>query len=174
MAITQTVMRLAIRFSGQDLQAEINAANKLLVANNREQMFTTLFCGVIDVSTGTMTYCNCGHNPPIVVHRGEGALEALPSCGPPAGVRENASYVTRTIRLLPGDTLLLYTDGVTEAENAQSAQFGVKRLEQTLFEVRGHPARMVVEHVIRRISDFTKGAPQSDDITCMSIVRNDR
>jgi serine phosphatase RsbU (regulator of sigma subunit)/CHASE2 domain-containing sensor protein len=170
MAITQTVMRLVIR-SGRDLQAEIKAANKLLVANNREQMFTTLFCGVLDVPTGTMTYCNCGHNPPLVFHRGESVLEALPSCGPPAGVRENASYETRSILLMPGDTLLLYTDGVTEAESSRSAQFGMKRLEETILEVRDNNARTMVEHVIKRVSEFAKGAPQSDDITCVAIVR---
>jgi serine phosphatase RsbU (regulator of sigma subunit)/CHASE2 domain-containing sensor protein len=173
MAITQTVMRLVLR-SGQDLQAEIKAANKLLVANNREQMFTTLFCGVIDVPKGTLTYCNCGHNPPLVFHRAEGTFEALPSCGPPAGVRDNASYVPRSIPLALGDLLLLYTDGVTEAEGLQSAQFGMNRLEQTILEVRDHPARGVVEHVIKRVSEFAKGAPQSDDITCVAIVRNDR
>ena len=76
MAITQTVMRLVVRF-GQDLQTEINSANKLMVANNREDMFTTLFCGVIDVPSGTMTYCNCGHNPPLVLRQGASTFEPL-------------------------------------------------------------------------------------------------
>jgi serine phosphatase RsbU (regulator of sigma subunit) len=172
MAITQTVMRLGVR-SGQDLQAEIKAANKLLVANNREEMFTTLFCGVIDLPSGTMTYCNCGHNPPLVLHRGEGTFEPLRNCGPPLGIVDDVSYVPRSIRLAPGDMLLLYTDGVTEAESSQSAQFGMKRLEQTILEMRGHPARRVVEHVIKRVAEFAKGAPQSDDITCVAVVRNE-
>src|ERR1700693_4680160 len=64
MAITQTVMRLVVR-TGNDLEAEVKTANDLLVANNTEDMFTTLFCGVIDVAAGTLTYCNCGHNPPL-------------------------------------------------------------------------------------------------------------
>src|SRR5262249_48845979 len=74
MAITQTVMRLVVR-SSQNLQAEIGAANKLLVASNREEMFTTLFCGVLDVPSSAMTYCNCGHNPPLVLRRGESTFE---------------------------------------------------------------------------------------------------
>ena len=173
MAMTQTVMRLVVR-SGQDLQAEIKAANNLLVANNRETMFTTLFCGVIDVPSGTMTYCNCGHNPPLVLRRGESTFEPLRSCGPPLGIVDDFGYVPRSIALAPGDLLLLYTDGVTEAENVAAAQFGEKRLEQAILEMRGHPAREVVEHVIKRVTEFAKGAPQSDDITCVAVVANER
>jgi serine phosphatase RsbU (regulator of sigma subunit)/CHASE2 domain-containing sensor protein len=172
MAITQTVMRLVVR-TGQDLQAEVNAANKMLVANNREDMFTTLFCGVIDAPSGTMTYCNCGHNPPLVLRKGESTFEPLRNCGPPLGIVDDVSYVPRSIALAPGDLLLLYTDGVTEAEDSQSAQFGMKRLEQAILEMRGHPARRAVEHVIKRVAEFAKGAPQSDDITCVAVVRNE-
>jgi phosphoserine phosphatase RsbU/P len=173
MAMTQTVMRLVVR-SALDLQAEINVANNLLVANNRETMFTTLFCGVIDVPSGTMTYCNCGHNPPLVLRRGESTFEPLRNCGPPLGILDDVGYVPRSIALAAGDMLLLYTDGVTEAEDFQSAQFGEKRLEQAILEMRGHPARKVVEHVTKRVAEFVKGAPQSDDITCVAVVRNER
>jgi serine phosphatase RsbU (regulator of sigma subunit)/CHASE2 domain-containing sensor protein len=172
MAITQTVMRLVVRF-GEDLQAEIEAANKLLVADNTENMFTTLFCGVLDVRSGTLTYCNCGHNPPLFLRRGESAFESLRNCGPPLGVADHIKYVPRSIVLAPGDVLLLYTDGVTEAEDSKSAMFGSKRLEQAILEVRGAPARSVVEHVIGRVAQFAQGAPQSDDITCVGVVRND-
>src|SRR5258705_4522943 len=137
-------------------------------------MFHTLFGGVIDVLSGTMTYCNCGHNPPLVLHRGESTFELLRNCGPPMGVFDDITYVPRSIALAPGDMLLLYTDGVTEAENSQLAQFGTNRLEQTILETRGHPARGVVEHVVKRVAEFTKGAPQSDDITCVAVVWNER
>jgi serine phosphatase RsbU (regulator of sigma subunit)/CHASE2 domain-containing sensor protein len=169
MAITQTVLRLVVR-SGEDLKAEINSANDLLVANNREEMFTTLFCGLLDVPAGTMTYCNCGHNPPLVLRRGESSFEALRNCGPPLGVMDGVNYVPRSIALKPGDTLVLYTDGVTEAEDAQAAQFGQQRLEQAMLEARGQQARGVVEHLIKRVAEFVKGAPQSDDITCVAVV----
>jgi serine phosphatase RsbU (regulator of sigma subunit)/CHASE2 domain-containing sensor protein len=172
MAITQTIMRLVVR-SGEDLEAEVKAANNLLVANNREEMFTTLFCGVIDALSGTMTYCNCGHNPPLVLRRGASTFEPLRNCGPPLGIMEDIRYVPRSIALAAGDMVLLYTDGVSEAENPQSAQFGMKRLEETIFEIRGQPARSVVEHVIKRVAEFAKGAPQSDDITCVAVVCNE-
>jgi serine phosphatase RsbU (regulator of sigma subunit)/CHASE2 domain-containing sensor protein len=172
MAITQTVMRLVVRF-GQDLKAEIEAANKLLVANNSEDMFTTLFCVVLDVPSDTMTYCNCGHNPPLLLQRGESTFESLPKCGLPLGIIDTGKYAPRSIALAPGDLLFLYTDGVTEAENAQSDLFGNQRLEQAILEMRGQPARKVVEHVIKRVTEFAKGAPQSDDITCVAVVRNE-
>jgi serine phosphatase RsbU (regulator of sigma subunit) len=169
MAITQTVMRLVVR-SGEDLQAEIEAANNMLVANNREDMFTTLFCGVLDVPSGTMSYCNCGHNPPLLLRRGADAFEQLRACGPPLGSFDGLSYVPRSIALAPGDMLFLYTDGVSEAEDPQLAQFGMARLEQALLEMRGQPARPVVEHVIKRVVEFARGAAQSDDITCVAVV----
>jgi serine phosphatase RsbU (regulator of sigma subunit) len=170
MAITQTVMRLSVR-SAKDLQAEIGAANNLLVANNRETMFTTLFCGVIDVAAGTMTYCNCGHNPPLVLRQGESTFEQLRNNGPALAIIDDFSYSPRTITLAPGDMLFLYTDGVSEAEDPQSQQFEMPRLEQALLEVRGRPAQSVVEHVVKRVVEFARGAPQSDDITCIAIVR---
>src|SRR5579872_2746786 len=131
MAITQTVMRLVVR-SGHDLKTEIDSANNLLVANNREEMFTTLFCGVLDEPSGTLTYCNCGHNPPLVLHKGATSFEPLRACGPPLGMVDGIGYKPRSIALAPGDLLLLYTDGVTEAEDAKAAQFGMERLEQAI------------------------------------------
>ena len=106
-----------------------------------------------------MTYCNCGHNPPRVLRKGESAFESLRNCGPPLAVIDDFSYVPRSIVLAPGDLLLLYTDGVTEAENVAAAQFGEQRLEQAILEMRGRPAREVVEHVIKRVTEFAKGAP---------------
>ena len=95
------------------------------------------------------------------------------NCGPPLGIIEDVSYAPRSIALAPGDLLLLYTDGVTEAENAETDQFGMERLDRAILEMRGQPARAVVEHVIARVAAFAKGAPQSDDITCVAVVRNE-
>ncbi len=91
MAITQTIMRLVVR-SSQELGAEVASANNLLTANNRETMFTTLFCGVFDVSAGTLTYCNCGHNPPLLLRRGASTFELLRPGGPALGIMDDISY----------------------------------------------------------------------------------
>ena len=121
-----------------------------------------------------MTYCNCGHSPPLVISKGERTFEPLRNCGPPLGIVDDISYVPRSIMLAPGDMLLLYTDGVTEAQNSKSAQFGMERFEEAILEMRDHPARTVVEQVLKRVAEFAKGAPQSDDITCVAVVRNER
>ena len=127
-----------------------------MAADNREEMFTTLFCGLFDVASGTMTYCNCGHNAPLVLHKDANTFETLRPCGPPLGILEDSDYVPRSIALAPGDVLVLYTDGITEAENAQKALFGTKRLEEAILEMRGEPARNVVEHVIKRVTAFAE------------------
>lgn len=169
MAVTQTVMRLVVRV-GQDLQAEVDSANKLLVANNPQDMFTTLFCGVLDLTSGSFTYCNCGHNPVLLLRHGDSTFEHLRNCGPPLGIADHVSYKPRTITLTPGDMLFLYTDGVTEAEDPQENLFGGERLEAAIREARGGTAHQAVDHVVARVAAFAKGAPQSDDITCMAVV----
>jgi phosphoserine phosphatase RsbU/P len=170
MAVTQTVMRLVMR-AGDDLLANIVTANDLLVADNREDMFATLFCGVLDIGTGRLTYCNCGHNPPLVRRCGQGAFDALRACGPPLGVMAGIPYEVRTVTLAPGDLLFLYTDGVTEAEDAATAQFGTERLEHALSDTDGSAAEAIVGQTLGRVAEFTAGAPQSDDITCLAVVR---
>jgi len=170
MAMTQSVMRMAVRL-GQDLQAEVGAANNVLAADNAESMFTTLFCAVLDLSTGTLAWCNCGHPPALVLRRDADAFEPLARCGPPLGIMEGTTYEsTGTITLAAGDALFLYTDGVTEAENPKAELFGTKRLEAALIGARGESARRVTEHVVERVTAFAAGAPQSDDITCVAIV----
>ena len=170
MAVTQTVMRVVVR-SGEELGAKIAAANERLVAGNEQMMFATMFCGVLDVRSGTLTYCNCGHNPPLVVRRAGGPYERLPAGNPPLGIMDTLVCVPKSIELAPGDLLFLYTDGVTEAEDPQAAQFGMERLQKAISEVAECSASKLVENVMARVAEFAKGAPQSDDIICAAVVR---
>jgi len=172
MAITQTVMRVVLR-PGENLGAEIAAANERLVAGNEQMMFATIFCGVLDVRSGSLTYCNCGHNPPLLLRKAGGSYERFPAGSPPLGIMDTIACAPRSIALAPGDLLFLYTDGVTEAEDPQAAQFGMERLETALSEAADRPARGIVENVMARVVEFANGAPQSDDITCAALVCND-
>ena len=170
MAVTQTVMRVVIR-SGEDLGAKIAAANERLVAGNEQSMFATMFCGVLDVRSGALSYCNCGHNAPLLMRRAGGSYERLPAGSPPLGIMDSLVCVPKSIELAPGDLLFLYTDGVTEAENSQAAQFGIERLEKAISEAAEGSATKLVENVMARVSEFANGAPQSDDIICAAVMR---
>lgn len=173
MAITQTVMRVVLR-SREDLGAEIAAANERLVAGNEQMMFATMFCGVLDVRSGAMTYCNCGHTPPLLLRRADGSCERLPAGSPPLGIMDSIACAPRSVTLARGDLLFLYTDGVTEAEDPQEVQFGMERLQKALSGVIDRPAREIVETVMARVAEFANGAPQSDDITCAVLARAKR
>jgi len=132
-------------------------------------MFVTLIYGVLDIASGALTYCNCGHNPPLVV-RGDGTRERLTLTGLPLGVMPDAAYATRTVALAPGDRLVLYTDGVTEASTADGAEFGEARLEAAINELRRGSATAMVNGIIERVDAFAAGAPQADDITCLALI----
>lgn len=167
MGITQTVIQIALR-EIDDLATAVGRANQFLSRDNRKSMFATLFCGVLELSSGTLTYCNCGHNPPLVL-RAAGACEGLATCGPALAVVAPVAYRPRTIVLAPGDRLLLYTDGITEAENATQEQFGEDRLAAACGAPCGAAAQDLVEEVVRRVDEFASGAPQSDDIACVAL-----
>jgi serine phosphatase RsbU (regulator of sigma subunit)/anti-sigma regulatory factor (Ser/Thr protein kinase) len=173
MAVTQTVIRLVVR-DGRDLQTEIERANELLVADNREMMFATLFCGVLDASSGTLTYCNCGHNPPLVVREGSGRCERLHANSPPLGIEKDIAYQMQSVTLSSGDMVFLYTDGVTEAQNAEGVQFGMERLEQVTTAGSTPSARETVERVLHRVAEFSEGVSQFDDVTCVALKCGDR
>jgi sigma-B regulation protein RsbU (phosphoserine phosphatase) len=122
MAITRTIVRLVAR-ENDDVAVAIRRANELLSADNISTMFTTLFYAVVDLASGRLTYCNCGHNPPLLL-RGDGSSEALTLTGLPLGLLAEAEYGTGTVQLAPGDRLFLYTDGVTEANSAAGEEYG--------------------------------------------------
>ena len=173
MAVTQTVMRVVIR-SGENLGAKIAAANERLAAGNEQSMFATMFCGVLDIRSGILTYCNCGHNPPLLLRGAGGPPEKLSSGSPPLGIMDNLVCVPKSIELAPGDLLFLYTDGVTEAEDPQAAQFGMERLQKAILEAAEGSAMQLVDNVMARVVEFANGAPQSDDIICAAFVRAGR
>jgi sigma-B regulation protein RsbU (phosphoserine phosphatase) len=137
------------------------------------RLFVTVFYGVLDPVTGTLTYCNAGHNPPYLLSaRNGGAVQTLDTTGIPLGIFEDMTWEQRTVQLAPGDMLVLYTDGVTEAQNVQEAFFGKERLLEVARTNLGRPAQDVQEILIAEVHEFVGDAPQFDDITLMVIVRS--
>jgi phosphoserine phosphatase RsbU/P len=168
MAVTRTVMRLVAR-DDDDVAAGVGRANDLLCAENDASMFATLFYAVIDARTGLLTYCNCGHNPPLLIGAC-GATRELTATGLPLAMLPQTGYSTGTAQLEPGDRVLLYTDGVTEAADAGDAEFGMTRLHEAIATAPGGVAEALVDEVFRRVDDFAGDAQQSDDLTCLALV----
>jgi len=117
---------------------------------------------------GRLTYCNAGHNPPLVF--GTGGVRRLEAGGPVVGLLEFAPYDQETVQLAKGDTVVIFSDGVSEALNSAGEEFGDDRLQAEVERGgSGAAAMALVERLVAGVKAFTKGAPQSDDITVMVI-----
>jgi serine phosphatase RsbU (regulator of sigma subunit) len=171
MAVARTSLRdLAPHHA--DPGACLAHTNELLCAQNPLDLFVTVFYCVFHPRSGVLRYANGGHNPPYLRHA-DGSVETLDGSGGIAlGVMRGVVYADHTTRLLPGDRLLLYTDGVTEAFNSADEAYGVDRL---LAEVRAQgegAATALVERICRSVSSFAGSAAQSDDITLTVLTRH--
>jgi len=143
--------------------------NNTLAESNDTAMFVTAFYGVIDLATGAFSYANAGHDAPILLREGRPA-EPLPRTGGLAlGLVPDAEYDERTFALQPGDTVFLYTDGITEAFNDCGDAFSALRLKKALSRACSLTVESLCRTVIDDIQDHTRGCAQSDDLTCVAI-----
>jgi len=141
--------------------------NSQIYGSTQDNRFATFFWGAYDEKRGALEYVNAGHNPPMLL-RGSGALERLRSGGPPLGLFASPDYLQATVGLSPGDLLVIFTDGVTEAVDAQDQEFGDARLERVLRETSGAPAAAVCDAILAAVAAFQGGQPQHDDITLVA------
>jgi sigma-B regulation protein RsbU (phosphoserine phosphatase) len=173
-AIFMAVSHTLIKATGiRDLASNecMETVNNILCGESVGSMFVTVFYGIYDSETGQVDYTNAGHNPPYILHA-DGSVEMLQNDGNLVlGVMENMKFKRSSLQLNPGDTLVMYTDGVTEAENKEHAQFGESRLEAELAALKGSDSKHMVETVLSKVREFAAGAPQSDDITQLVIRR---
>jgi sigma-B regulation protein RsbU (phosphoserine phosphatase) len=167
MAVSRTLMR-ATALTAPSPAACLQQVNRLLHAENSAEMFVSLFYGILDTRNGRFVFSNGGHNPPLVV-AGGGAqfLDTKPGCV--LGALDTAVYVDATTALMPGDTLVLYTDGVTEAMNAGDELYGEERLQQ-LLRTRADSPRTLIDGVIADVKQHSGEAIQSDDITLLAVT----
>ncbi|MDG4594373.1 MAG: SpoIIE family protein phosphatase [Candidatus Contendobacter sp.] len=168
MTIVMTLIRVAFDHES-DLGRIIDDVNTNISRNNPNCVFVTLVVGVLDVRTGRVRYVNAGHNPPLALHR-EGDIQVLAAAsGPPAGLIDGIEFNLLETVLGPGDGLLLYTDGVTEALDPSGNLYGDARLRQLLTHCPGFTAEQVVDRIIRDVRDHAGEAEQSDDITVLAV-----
>ena len=158
---------------GADPAEVLTQVNDLLCEQNEAAMFVTVLYAVYDPERGEFTYACGGHDPPLVVHA-DGSSTSLPLTGGLAlGVAPGFQYGQRTVPVAPGDTLVLYTDGVTEAMNSGNEQFGLERLREIFSGAPPKSVREAIDWIFAAVSDFAGDAPQFDDVTCLAVHRSE-
>ncbi len=168
MSMTRVVMETEAR-KGLDPGEVLVEVNKRLLEHNPVSLFVTMFYGIIDLKTGNFIYSNGGHNNPFIVRDNENVEELRPTKDVAIGVVESDSYVQEEVSLLPGDTLFLYTDGITEAFDKNENMFDELRLINSLKNKYDYPLETFLNTVLEDVRDFVGGNVQSDDLTCIAF-----
>ncbi len=166
MAMTRSLLRSRAE-SASGPAALLGEVNRSLIAQSSSGMFVSLFCGMLDPATGALAYANAGHNPPLL-HRGDGSLAELAPTGPLIGVFDEPELAEKEIGLAPGDILVAYTDGLTEAVGADGEEYGLPRLMAAAGPAE---ARVMLDHLVADLAAFTGNTPQLDDITLLVLTR---
>lgn len=170
MANVQAALRVLapLRLELPDMIERINA---IIYQNTGADKFITFFCGIINSETGCYRYINAGHNPPLLL-RADGTLKELKEGGIILGILDTPPpYSVGSVTIAPGETLLLFTDGVSEAMNPEDVEFGDAQTCATLRELSALPAAELVKGFIRTVQAHAGSAPQSDDITLAVLKR---
>jgi sigma-B regulation protein RsbU (phosphoserine phosphatase) len=170
MAISRTLIR-AVGIKGVSASECLGLVNSLLCKDNISSMFVTVFYGILNISTGEIEYVNAGHNPPYIVSP-SGTKPVEMTGGMVLGVFDDMTFKSKTFRLNPGERLFLYTDGVTEANNADLALYGEERLENFLKSRSDIPIQELVKEAFTEVNTFASGVPQFDDVTILTVLYN--
>ena len=170
MAVSRTLIR-ATGIRGVSAAECMTYSNVLLAKESVNCMFVTVFYGIYNIKTGEVTYTNAGHNPPYLL-KANGSLKSLGnSKNIAAGVMEDIPFTEETLQLEPGDTLLMYTDGVTEATDTEEKEYGEARLEALLKQSTQADCQQIIDNVKADVKAFVGEAEQSDDITLLALKR---
>ena len=144
--------------------------NRITSANCPSNRFISLFFCILDGDTGDLTFCNAGHNPPLII-RANGTYDQLKGGGPVLGILPFIEYQEYHAKLDEGDALVIYSDGVTEANNPAGDEFEIEGLAETVIRNRVECAGAIVSHINKDLVTYTAGAPPSDDITLIVARR---
>jgi sigma-B regulation protein RsbU (phosphoserine phosphatase) len=169
MATFRAALR-AQRVKGMPLDAIADRLNRILLDSMDASRFVTAFYGLLEPRTGALAFTNCGHNPPLLLRAAE-SRTLLTSGGPALGMWHAATFVPGAASVRPGDTLVLYTDGVIEVMNADGEMFGVERLEDVIRRRRDESSRDLVAAVIAATRAFAGRAGYEDDFTLVIVRR---
>ncbi len=146
--------------------------NRRILEDTHGGLYITLLYGILDPGTGTFIYCSAGHHPALLLRSAGGSLELLRHTGMPLGVMEDAGWERLAVKIEPGDALVLYTDGVTDAQDINEDLFGLQRLQDTLRRQNGKSAIDIRDAILSEVRRFQGEAPQADDLTLLVLVRD--
>jgi serine phosphatase RsbU (regulator of sigma subunit) len=152
------------------LEDTISSVNTYLSENTPANRFVTLFAAELEPSTGTLRYINAGHNPPLI-GRSDGTIEQLSAGGLPLGIMPNAEFEVGETKIGEGEVLVVYSDGVSEANNLAEEEFGLDRLRDVLKVNLRATASAIRDKVESALSEFTGTAPANDDITLVIVKK---
>ena len=173
MTLTWILIRSYAMEYPEEPQRVLRAVNERILAEIDTGQFVTVFYGILDPATGALAYCNAGHPPPYLysAHRGN-PVRALNRTGMALGVTDSETWEQATAQIDPGDTLVLYSDGVTDAENVEGACFGHERLKTRAGAYPGSLAGDVLDALLAAVQAFAGEAVQPDDVTLMVVTRD--
>jgi serine phosphatase RsbU (regulator of sigma subunit) len=173
MALSRTLIRTYAEEYPAQPELAIGAANRRILEDSETSMFVTVFYGVLNPATGLLTYCNAGHSPPYILRAEEGnSVQSLGRTGMALGVTEDVIWERKSFLLSPGDVLMLYTDGITDAGDEHGAFFGRERLADIGRANKRASAEAMEEAIIKEVQGFAGEAPQFDDMTLMIVMRD--
>jgi sigma-B regulation protein RsbU (phosphoserine phosphatase) len=169
MANLQATLRAGLEASGKPGKV-LEQSNRLLYRSTSPEKFATVFLGTIDNALHELTYANAGHDPAIIYSM-DGSIKELPATGLPVGLFESADYEEEKVTLNPEDVLVVFSDGITESMDTKSDQFGRDRIIEALEKTKGHPVNDIAKALLDSVTQFSTGAPQSDDMTLLILKR---
>jgi sigma-B regulation protein RsbU (phosphoserine phosphatase) len=170
MALSRTLMR-TVAIDGRSPAAAVARTNELILSDARTDLFVTLFYALLEPGSGKLTFVNAGHMPPVLVRAADGSTQELHTPGMALGVLEQAEFQEDVVYIEPGDALVLYTDGITEAANADRDLFGRQRLAEVVSAHRHGSAQELARAIDDAVAEFVGDAPQSDDFTLLVARR---
>lgn len=169
MALAKALSKSVILRYGEDLEEAVMAANEEISRENSAELFVTALIGLLDIETGDVKLCNAGHDNPLIL-RGDGSIEEFEmEGGPPLCVFEGFPYPLETCSLMPGDTMVVLTDGVTEAKSPADELFGHTRVLEVL-RPRPESGQQIVDDLVAAVHDFEVDGEATDDLTIMVLT----
>jgi sigma-B regulation protein RsbU (phosphoserine phosphatase) len=169
MAVTRNLFRI-IAQQGKEPAEIATEINSVLSADNEQGMFVTMFIAMADLKTGVVSFCNCGHNPPVIVHPGKTAeFIQINNTNLPLGIWEGGIFTGESLGNIWNDRLLLYTDGLNEAENAQKELLGNDAVLQIMTESSNCTSTEIIMRLQMAVEEHRAGASPNDDLTLLCV-----